>query len=50
MDVDHAPDDSHFVSIADVGRLNQMRKSKEDQKVTLAQKHEESTEGCDDGT
>ena len=50
MDVDHAPDDSHFVSIADVGRLNQMRKSKEDQKVTLAQKHEESTEGCDTGT
>ncbi len=50
MDVDHAPDDSHFVSIADVGRLNQMHESREDQKVTLAQKHEESMEGCDDGT
>ncbi len=45
MDVDHVPDDSHFVSIADVGRLNQMRKSREDQKVILAQKHEKSIEG-----
>ncbi len=50
MDINHAPDDSHFVSIANVGRLNQMCKSREDQKVTLAQKHEESTEGCDNGT
>ncbi len=50
MDVDHAPDDSHFVSIADIGRLNQARESREDQKVTLAQKHAESMEGCDTGT
>ena len=44
------PDDSHFVSIADVGRLNQMHESREDQKVILAQKHKESMEGCDNGT
>ncbi len=50
MDVDHVPDDSHFVSIADVGGLNQMRESREDQKVVVAQKHKESTEGCDIGT
>ncbi len=50
MDIDHMPDDSHFVSIADVGRLYQMRESREDQKVILAQKHEESMEGCDGDT
>ncbi len=50
MDVDHVPDDSHFVSIANVGRLNQTCESREDQKVILAQKHIESTEGCDNGT
>ncbi len=50
MDVNHMPDDSHFVSIANVGRLNQMRESREDQKVILAQKHKESTDGRDIGT
>ena len=50
MDVDHMPDDSHFVSIANVGRLNQMHKSREDQKVILAQKHKEGMEGRDSGT
>ncbi len=50
MDVDHAPVDSHFVSNADVGRLDQTCESREDQKVTLAQKHMESIEGGDSGT
>ncbi len=50
MDVDHIPVDSHFVSNADIGRLDQIRESREDQKVTLAQKHIENTEGCDNGT